>query len=286
MAAQHAVPTVEQLFAQTQLDPAAPPPQPVALNAGQRTWFHDWREWGFASEPGITVPVSTVFCPGAPATLWHFDPAGRLNLAQRGGLLMQAIGHLDRKGSQANLLAADLRGWGETAPATSPYENVSWGSPDRTLGYVSIALDAAVETGRICDAWQLQRAWPVPAHTVLHAVGAAGPAALHLAALTRAFSAVVLHDAPAGYADLLATEEMAWPHDLILPGVLRHYDLPLLATAAGCPVHWLNPRDGAGRPLSADECARRNQPGVHWHSDIDAAAHLALLRQLLYLNVA
>lgn len=285
LAAQHAAPTVERLRAQAQLDPATPAPQPVALNAGQRTWFHDWREWVFASEPGITVPVSTVTCPDATATLWHLDPAGRLTLAQRGGLLMQAIGHLDRNGPQANLLAADLRGWGETAPATSPYENVSWGSPDRTLGYVGISLDAAVETGRIRDAWQLQRTWPVQPRTVLHAVGAAGPVALHLAALTRAFSAVVLHDAPASYADLLATAELAWPHDLILPGVLRHYDLPLLATTTGCPVHWLNPRDGAGQPLPADECARRHRPGVHWHHGVDADAHLALLRKLLYTNL-
>lgn len=282
LARHHAPPDPTQLQTLAGIDATQPVPEPVALNAGQRTWFHDWREWVFASEPGIAVPVSTVLCPGAAATLWHFDPAGRLNLAQRGGLLMQAIGHLDRNGPQANLLAADLRGWGETTPAASPYENVSWGSPDRTLGYIGIALDAAVETGRIRDAWQLQRASPVPPRTVLHAVGAAGPVALHLAALTRAFSAVVLHDAPASYADLLATEELAWPHDLILPGVLQHYDLPLLATTTGCQVHWLNPRDGAGRPLSADECARRHQPGVHWHHGVDADAHLARLRQLLY----
>ncbi len=186
---------------------------------------------------------------------------------------MEAIGHLDRPGSKASLIAADLRGWGETAPEFAPFENVSWGGPDRFAAYIGASLG---------DAWLLRRALPTNTRTVLHAIGAAGPVALHLAALARSFSAVILHDAPGSYEDLLNTEAMNWPHDIILPGVLQHYDLPILAETAGCPVYWLNPRDGAGQPLSREECARRTHDNLHWHFDAKPADHLAMLRELLY----
>ncbi len=282
LAKSHGKPTTSLLQSLVGIDPSRPAHQPVKTTPSQRTWFHDWTDWTIASEPGITIPITTVECPDVTTTLWHFNPGGRLNLARRGGLLMEAIGHLDRKGPQANLIAADLRGWGETAPATSPYENVNWGSPDRTLGYISISLDIAIESGRVRDAWQLQRVMPGKQHNVLYAVGSAGPVALHLAALTQAFDAVVLHDSPSSYMDLLRTEQFDWPHDIILPGVLKHYDLPLLAETTGCPVHWINPRDGANQTLSSETCAERTAGGLHYHHKISSDDHLALIRELLF----
>jgi pimeloyl-ACP methyl ester carboxylesterase len=88
---------------------------------------------------------------------------------------------------------------------------------------------------------------------VLSACGAAGPVALHLAALWPGrFAAVVLRDAPASYAALLETEDFIWPHDVVLPGVLRHYDLPDLIAAAGCPVYEFNARGGARGVVGAE----------------------------------
>ena len=94
------------------------------------------------------------------------------------------------------------------------------------------------------------------------------------ALLPGTFSAVVLRGAPASYASLLATEEFTWPHDLILPGVLRHYDLPQLAAVAGCPVHWLDPRDGARQAAANPPAGTRRL--------VSDAEHLALVRELLY----
>jgi pimeloyl-ACP methyl ester carboxylesterase len=140
------------------------------------------------------------------------------------------IGHPERNSPKAALLAADLRGWGETAMTPHPYESVSWGAPDRFAAYVGAALGDSPVAMRIRDAWRLARAFPLRARNVLSACGAAGPVALHLAALWPGrFAAVVLRDAPASYEALLATDDFAWPHDIILPGVLQHYDLPQLA---------------------------------------------------------
>lgn len=280
-ATHHVPPGREQLAELAGITPDLPAPS-IDRPPGERTWFHVWTEATVTTEPGIAVPVTHVVPVVSDATLWHFDPAGRSRLVERGGLLMDAIGHLDRSGPKSTLLAVDLRGWGDTAPAFAPFENVNWGGPDRFVAYVSASLADPVEAGRLRDAWQVMRAIVPTGRNILHAVGAAGPVALHLAVLTQAFDAVVLHAAPGSYADLLATDELNWPHDLILPGVLRHYDLPLLATAAGCPVYWLNPQDGAGTPLSAAECARRTRASVHWRTGVDAAGHLALLRQLLH----
>lgn len=273
LARAHQPPSPGQIHALIGLEDRAAPTAPVARTAPLRTWFHDWQEFLLGAEPGITVPFTQVTPgPDHPA-LWHFDDAGRLRLARSGGPLTRMIGHPDRNSPKAALLTADLRGWGETAMAPHPYESVSWGAPDRFAAYVGAALGDSPVAMRIRDAWQLARACPPAPRTVLSACGAAGPVALHLAALLPGkFAAVVLRDAPAGYAALLATDTFAWPHDIILPGVLRHYDLTELALATGCPVHWLNPLDGARRPAGA--------PGAR--HDVDDDAHIALVRELLY----
>ncbi|MCF7687734.1 MAG: hypothetical protein K9M98_10695 [Cephaloticoccus sp.] len=265
------------------LDPAMLSPCSTSRAAAVRAWFHDWEEFSVETEPGISVQLTRADPGPAHPALWHFDDQGRQRLVTRGGLLAQAIGQADRDSIKAALFSADLRGWGETAMAAHPYESVSWGAPDRFAAYVGAGVGEAPAAMRIRDAWQLTRAFPLRRHTVLSAVGAAGPVALHLAALLPGkFTAVVLSDAPAGYADLLATEEFAWPHDLILPEVLQHYDLPLLAQSAGCPVYWLNPLDGAGLPLSADECAHRTHDNQHWQIATSPGGHLNLLGELLY----
>jgi hypothetical protein len=150
------------------------------------------------------------------------------------------------------------------------------------LGYISISLDIAIESGRVRDAWQLQRAIPGNQRNVLYAVGAAGPVALHLAALSQAFDAVVLQDSPSSYLDLLHTEKFDWPHDMILPGVLKHYDLSLLAKAAECPVHWINPRNGANQTLSKEMCTDHTTETLHYHHNVSYGDQLNLIRELMF----
>ena len=252
-----------------------PPPTLTARGPAQRVWFHTWQEWLLATEADITVPV-TVLDPGPdrPA-LWHFDDRSRTAGLDRGGWLAMAIGHADRDHPQACLVAPDLRGRGETAMALRPFEAVSWGAPDRFAAYVGAAIGDAPEAMRLRDAWQLAQALPLRRRTVLSATGAGGPVALHLAALLPGrFAAVVLRDTPASYAHLLATDELTWPHDLVLPGVLRHYDLPDLAAVVGCPVHWLDPRDGAHQPATHPPAGTRRL--------VTDDAHLALVRELLF----
>ena len=159
--------------------------------------------------------------------------------------------------------------------ALHPFEAVNWGAPDRFAAYVGAAIGDAPEAMRLRDAWQLAQVLPPRSRTVLSATGAAGPVALHLAALLPGrFAAVVLRDTPASYAHLLATDGFDWPHDLVLPGVLRHYDLPDLAAVAGCPVHWLDPLDGARQAAANPPAGTRRL--------VSDAEHLALLRELLY----
>ena len=268
-------PSVETIRRLNGFTGSMPPPQLAARGSARRIWFHTWQEWLLTTESGITVPV-TVMDPGAdhPA-LWHFDEADRTSGIARGGWLTAAVGHLDRTGPQACLVTADLRGRGETAMAMHPFEAVNWGAPDRFAAYVGAAIGDAPEAMRLRDAWQLAQVLPPRSRTVLSATGAAGPVALHLAALLPGrFAAVVLRDTPASYAHLLATDGFDWPHDLVLPGVLRHYDLPDLAAVAGCPVHWLDPLDGARQAAANPPAGTRRL--------VSDAEHLALLRELLY----
>jgi hypothetical protein len=56
--------------------------------------------------------------------------------------------------------------------------------------------------------------------------------------------------------------------------VLREYDLSQLTAVTGCPVHWLDPVDGARQP------AVEPPPGTRRY--VTDAEHLALVRELLY----
>jgi dienelactone hydrolase len=253
------------------LDETTPVPSARWSGEPTRTWMHAWREVAVETEAGIVVPLTLAEAGEEAPCLWHLDDGGRWRLLARGGPLTTVIGtpRSRRPAGHAPDHGPARLGRNRHGPGT--LRNRILGGPDRFAAYVGTALGDAPAAMRVRDAWQVTRALPPPrARPVLSACGAAGPVALHLAALLPGrFAAVVLCDAPATYEALLTTAEFTWPHDVVLPGALRHYDLPDLAAAAACPVRVFNPRDGAGQVVGG------TQPE-------DEAAWIECLRSLLY----
>lgn len=231
-------------------------------NPAFRVWTHDWVSVMLRPEPGIELPATWLpvrDVVGAPVIL-HFDDAGRHRLLQRQGVLMKAAGFLREPAGTHHLLAVDLRGWGDTAPAVYPYELAGWGGVDRYLAYTSAALGDSVMAMRIRDglaalAWLRTQPQARDARVVVTGCGLGAVAALHVAALAQpAVAGAVVWDGLASFRDLAGAEPYAWPADAFFPGVLRHYDLPELAAAVPGPVTALGLRTPQGTPLAGDAC--------------------------------
>ncbi|MHB1319512.1 MAG: alpha/beta hydrolase [Anaerolineae bacterium] len=234
--------------------------QQASVDGPFPVWSHDWRAVMLRPEPGIELPATLLLarsgCP-APALL-HIDDNGRHRFLHRQGLLTTAVGFLNEDGNARHLLTADLRGWGDTAPAMYPYEMAGWGSVDRYLAYASAALGDPVLAMRVRDAlfalgWLRTRPEVDARRIVLSASGMGSVVALHAAALDGAVAGVVTWGGLSSFRSLIAAETYPWPADAFLPRVLQHYDLPDLAAAADCPVHLFSLRDGVGQPAPMEE---------------------------------
>ena len=221
-----------------------------------RVWTHQWQQVLLRPETGIDLPATFCYADRQPApAILHFDDQGRNRLLYRHGLLAQAMDFLDRDAAGASVMAVDLRGWGDSAPAMGPYEMAGWGGVDRTLAYMSNALGDPLMSMRIRDglaalAYLRTRLEIKPNHVVVTGCGQGGIVALHVAAIDEAVHAAVIWDTLASFRILLESERYVWPADVFVPNVLLHYDLPDLAGACSCPVHALNPLDAMGQRLS------------------------------------
>jgi cephalosporin-C deacetylase-like acetyl esterase len=235
----------------------------AAVGEPFQIWCHDWRSVQLRPEAGIELPATLLTAhTGLPApTLLHVDDGGRHRLLYRQGLLAGAIGFGERGRPNLNLLIADLRGWGDSAPAMYPYEIAGWGGIDRYLAYATAALGDPIMAMRCRDglsalAWLRTRAEVDPARVVVTGCGLGGMVALHVAAIVGDLLGVVVWDCLSSCRSLLAAERYPWPADAFLPGLLQHYDLPELAAAVRCPMRLHGLRDGAGGAAAAAELQR------------------------------
>ena len=247
-----------------------------------QTWMHEWQHVLIEPENGIVLPSTFLHAVAHPTSaILHFDDRHRDRLLYRNGLLARAAGFADRERSALAVLSVDLRGWGDTVPAMLPYEISGWAGIDRYLAYTSAALGDPIMAMRIRDAlaalaYLRSRREISPERIVITGSGLGGIVALHVAAIDTALAGVVIWDCPVRIADLVAAEECPWPADAYVPNMLVHYDLPELVAAIPAVVRVLNPLDGAGDPVAADELERLNagldQPSCYSHGDDDAVS--------------
>jgi hypothetical protein len=87
----------------------------------------------------------------------------------------------------------------------------------------------------------------------VYARGSAAVAALHAAYLSPAIERLTLEQMPLSYQAIAQAKLHRNPVEIVVPGVLRDYDLPDLAKAiAPRQITLLDTRDAAGRPVLHD----------------------------------
>jgi hypothetical protein len=125
----------------------------------------------------------------------------------------------------------------------------------RTL--LGLRADDALRTTE----WLLSRREVDPAKVTIHGTGPLGAVALHVAALDARLSRVVTDGAILTWRAIVDRPLHRNASEVVVPGVLRRYDLPdLMRSVAPRPVVLVNPVDAMANPLRRDEAVRFLSP--------------------------
>jgi hypothetical protein len=211
-------------------------------------------EFLLETEPGIVIPVTMHAAGGQPAgeIVLYLNGEGR-------GAGTELIGALAKQGK--TVIAADLRGIGQTAPATaakgwSANFGVEWKE-----GFLGLHLNRPLLGQRVYDVLSVVRflaeSQPSKARFGIVGVGSAGPIALHAAALEPRIEAVTLDKSLVSWMSVVETPLALNQFCNIVPGALKVYDLPDLAAAlAPRPLTIRNVVDARQQPVAQAELER------------------------------
>ncbi len=191
------------------------------------------------TEPGVRLPY-LLLSPGPSQSfkVLAVSGEGKSVGAAAGGPLEKWVkeGH--------PVVALDLRGYGETAPADKGVFGGDW--KEAFLGF---HLNRPLLGQRVRDILAANEAMGGSCHLV--ASGAAAPAALHAAALDPRIPAVTLEGGLVSWSSVLRTPVTQNQLANVVPGALERYDLPTLAEAiAPRKLTIKAPVDPAGKPVT------------------------------------
>jgi dienelactone hydrolase len=197
--------------------------------------------------PGIQVPALH-FKPKKPATdlpliLYVHDHGKSANLSVCEALV----------GKGQEVLALDLRGMGETAPSPPSTKPSLFGNSWRET-FLSLHLSRPLLTQRVEDVLAAlntleQKGQSPKVHVI--GVGAAGPIVLHAAALDARISQVTLEKSLISWSSVAQTAITYDQLANVVPGALKVYDLPDLASSlAPRPLTIRAPVDAAQKPVT------------------------------------
>jgi cephalosporin-C deacetylase-like acetyl esterase len=195
--------------------------------------------------------------------LLFIDEAGKWSGFKNGGFLSVAGRFTLREDESYEpvILSIDVSGLGELAPQPTSYDMASWNDIERILTYLSVAASCPVMGLRIRDAMYavnyLRSLEGVDADNIIVAGRGIGAiTALHAAFLSGHTCRLVLWDMLSNYRAMTERFPFTWPQSVIIPGILRVYDLPELLRYISGEVLILNPRDAARNKIT-DASARK-----------------------------
>lgn len=155
-----------------------------------------------------------------------------------------------------HVLAVDSRGWGETSPQDPAKVKDALFGADSKHAFLSLHLSRPLLGQRVQDVLAIMKHFhsqdaksEISFHLI--GVGAAGPVALHAAALESRVKKVTLENALISWSSVVHTPVSINQLTNVVPGVLQYYDLPELAgTLAPRALTVRNPLDASQRAVS------------------------------------
>ena len=212
----------------------------------------------YESEPGIIIPglfFKTTKRPSLGQVLYVHE-RGKTRDARPGGRIEQ----LAKWGY--SVLAIDVRGTGETA-ARIPPEGVrtrprfNYDTSEYYLSFLSQMLGRLLFGQRTLDVvrgveFLKKHRRGSGKRLYVYGRGAGGLLALFAALLGPKIAGVLVEEAPVSYKALVDEEMHALRANIVIPGILKIFDIPhLMAALAPLPLLIINPRDGKGKRMSA-----------------------------------
>ncbi len=160
-------------------------------------------------------------------------------------------------------LTVDLRGYGETAPAVAKDGKAPTFGVEFKESFLGFHLNQPLLGQRVADLLGVvNAAAPKEKGAELYGYGSAAPVVLHAAALNFRVKAVTIDGGLVSWENVVRTPISHNQLANVVPGALKVYDLPDLATSiAPRPLTIRNPVDAAGKPLSK-EAAEEVYKGV------------------------
>jgi len=229
-------------------------------------------------EKGIALPSVWIESPNGPASgpvIIYLNDAGKVKLSDENVVLRRLL----NKGFR--LFAVDLRGMGETAP-------------DQKEKFWDFLAGRPLFGQRVGDvrtvAKYLSQKEGSNARIFIWAKGMSGVYSTFAATLEPVVRGVVLERPLLSFEEIVTSNVPAYKHEVIVPGILKKFDLPDVYRAL-CPIDvvLINPLAGDKSPVStreandtyqrtADTYAALNQSG-HWsvHTQVAAEARADLL---------
>jgi dienelactone hydrolase/pimeloyl-ACP methyl ester carboxylesterase len=208
----------------------------------------------FSAGLGVPVPA-LVFepkaeVPAAPLLVYVSDLGGA-PIAESAG----------KVAGGRRVMTVDLRGYGETAPALAKDGKAPTFGVEFKESFLALHLNQPLLGQRTADLLGVINTTPKEQGVELLGLGAAGPVALHAAALNFRVKAVTLDGALVSWDNVLRTPISHNQLANVVPGALKVYDLPdLCASIAPRALTIRNPVDAAGKPLSKEAAEEAYAP--------------------------
>jgi pimeloyl-ACP methyl ester carboxylesterase len=239
------------------------------------------RKLVFETEPGILVPALLFEPNQKPAKplplVLYVHGEGKAADAGPDGPLEQLV----RAGQ--SVLALDLRGVGETAPATAAANRPNYFGVDNKEAFLSLHLNRPLLGQRVQDVLlvllrlmqEAEEGTTPEFHLV--GVGSAAPIALHAAALFQPITKVLLVRPVVSWSAVVQTPISRNQLTNVVPGALQTYDLPeLAATLAPRPLTIRGAVDPVHQPLSQAVLEQAYAACRSAYAQQQAAEHLRL----------
>ena len=233
-------------------------------------WAHQLQKVDIEIEDGVHVPgllykraVSTIdkgLKRKRPALLF-VDEAGKWKGFHQGAYLSRAGRFLEMEDdpNEPMILSIDVSGLGELSPQPTSYDMASWNDIERILTYLSVACGMPVMGLRIRDALAaleyLRNRNDVDHDQIMIAGRGMGAiVALHTALFAGEVKKLILWEMLINYQSMTERFPFHWPQSIIIPGILKYYDLEDIMGAVCCEDKVLiNPLDAAKMIVSIQE---------------------------------
>jgi cephalosporin-C deacetylase-like acetyl esterase len=189
-------------------------------------------------EPGITVPALAFVPSGGPVrkpAVLYINAAGKADDAGAGG----SIEAITRAGNI--VLGIDPRGWGEGAPPAVRQTGYSSAHQTAMRAILVGKTMVGMQTGDVLRAFDYLNARPDVDGRQISIIGKGngGVVALFAAALEPRIARAACEKSPVSYRDIVRAGIHRNISDIIVPGVLRDFDLPDVAASLKPRPVWI-----------------------------------------------